>query len=239
MPMISTKSRAARGPLAPSAWALLAWVGAMMAPALALAAPAVQVTAASKGPTGAQIAFYIFAGISLFGAVMTITRRNPVKAALFLVLTLISTAGLYLALHATFLAAMQVLVYAGAIMVLFLFFVMSVGQPETHKVDLFRGWPVKVVGLAAIGALLWRVAMVFGDAKLFAAPVKVAATYGDVTSMGKLLFTKYLFPFEAISVLLLVAIVGSVMISRRAVSPPSQDMSTAKEPPADGIGGAR
>ncbi|PIE19457.1 MAG: NADH-quinone oxidoreductase subunit J [Proteobacteria bacterium] len=200
-------------------WALLAVIGAPLLvwsvlgwPSLALAAP-VASTAPTKGG-GALVAFYIFGALTLFGAIMTVTRRNAVSAALFLVLTLFCTAGIYLSLHATFLAAIQVLVYAGAIMVLFIFVVMSVGKPEDQDVQLMRGWPVKALGIIAIGALVWRVAGVVGDAKLVAMPGKVAERYGAVGSMGKLLFTDYLFPFEAISILLLVAIVGAVMISR-------------------------
>jgi NADH-quinone oxidoreductase subunit J len=165
--------------------------------------------------TGALITFYAFGALALAGAILTITRKNPVSAALFLVLTLVSTGGVYLALHATFLAAIQVLVYAGAIMVLFIFVVMSVGKPDDNeRVSLLTAWPTKLLGLLAIGALVFRIAMVVGQKEL-AGTRAVAANYGSVEQMGRLLFTDYLFPFEAISILLLVAIVGAVMITRR------------------------
>jgi NADH-quinone oxidoreductase subunit J len=208
-------TRAGYGVSVARGWAAFAALMAVLGlPTLALAAPAAA-AATAKGVSGAQVTFYIFAALTLFGAIMTVTRRNAVSAALFLVLTLFCTAGIYLALHATFLAAIQVLVYAGAIMVLFIFVVMSVGKPEEQDMQLMRGWPVKALGILAIAALIWRVAGVVGDAKLIAAPGKVASNYGAVESMGKLLFTDYLFPFEALSVLLLVAIVGAVMVSRR------------------------
>jgi len=186
---------------------------------VSLALPAITF-AAGKTPatkvTGALVTFYIFAALALFGAVMTITRRNPVSAAMFLVLTLLCTAGVYLTLHATFLAAIQVLVYAGAVMVLFIFVVMSVGKIEdAASSQLLRSWPAKVLGLLATGALIWRIAGVLGDPKLIAKSPAVASTYGNVESMGELLFSTYLFPFEAISILLLVAIVGAVMVTRR------------------------
>jgi NADH-quinone oxidoreductase subunit J len=187
---------------------------------VALAAEAAK-NAAKTTTSGAQITFYVFAGLSVFGALMTITRKNPVNAALFLVLTLVSTGGIYLSLHATFLAAIQVLVYAGAIMVLFIFVVMSVGRYEDQSWTSPGGMVSKLLGLAAIGALTWRLINVFlnmGAAK----PVAVAATYGDVRSMGRLLFSDYLFPFEAISILLLVSIVGAVMVTRKPQAEPKQ-----------------
>lgn len=206
---------------------LLPW----LAPAIAAAA------GKPAGPpvSGALITFYAFGALALAGAILTITRKNPVSAALFLVLTLVSTGGLYLALHATFLAAIQVLVYAGAIMVLFIFVVMSVGKPdENERVSLLAAWPTKLLGLVAIGALVFRIAMVVGQKEL-AGTRAVAAKYGSVEQMGRLLFTDYLFPFEAISILLLVAIVGAVMVTRR----PAADPSRAAEAARGEVGGAR
>lgn len=203
----------------PSATRWLFALAAVFAPLLvagaAWAAP--QAAAAAKAPaaSGALWTFYIFGALTIFGAVMTISRRNPVTAALWLVFALFCTGGVYLSLHATFMAAIQVLVYAGAIMVLFMFVVMSVGNTEHQEFGIMRGLFSKVVALVAIGFLAWPLISSLMALK----PVKAAMVsdgYGTVHSMGKVLFAEYLFPFEAISVLLLVAIVGAVIISRRS-----------------------
>lgn len=190
----------------------LAFLFAMLATGAAWAAPA---QAAKSGANGALWTFYIFGALTVFGAVMTISRRNPVTAALWLVFTLFCTGGVYLSLHATFMAAIQVLVYAGAIMVLFMFVVMSVGNTEHQEFGLLRGLSSKIVGLVGIGLLGWRLIAVLMASKPPKAAM-VSDAYGSVGSMGKVLFSDYLFPFEAISVLLLIAIVGAVIVSRRS-----------------------
>ena len=137
--------------------------------------------------------------------------------------TLICTAGLYLVLHATFLAAMQVLVYAGAVMVLFLFVVMIVG-PEGRPRLRFPGDALpKVLGIVALGVIVERLirAAVLAET---VQPDLVGDNFGTVRSVGKLLFQDYLFAFEAVSVLLLVAIVGAVMVTRQ------RDRSTGRRP---------
>jgi NADH-quinone oxidoreductase subunit J len=160
-------------------------------------------------------AFYIIGGLTLLGAVATVTRRNPVVAAMCLVWTLAGSAGIYVLLHATFLAAMQVLVYAGAIMVLFVFVIMSVERPEEEEVGLGRSLGTKLIGLVALGLLCARLIPIVRGSEVRTAQQLVPDAFGTVTSIGKLLFSNYLFPFEAISILLLVAIVGAVVISRR------------------------
>lgn len=160
-------------------------------------------------------AFYIIGGLTVLGAVATITRRNPVVAAMCLVWTLACSAGIYVLLHATFLAAMQVLVYAGAIMVLFVFVIMSVERPEEEEVGLGRALGTKLIGFVAVGLLCARMIPIVRGPEIRTAPQLVPDAFGTVTSVGKLLFSNYLFPFEAISILLLIAIVGAVVISRR------------------------
>ena len=150
----------------------------------------------------------------------TITRRNPVVAAICLVGTLAGTAGIYVLLHATFIAAMQVLVYAGAIMVLFVFVVMSVEHPEREELGLTRDIGTKAVGIAAIVLILVRLVPAIMGPEVTRAPALVPPEFGTVESIGNLLFrTNFLFPFEAISILLLVAIVGAVAVSRRGLPP--------------------
>ena len=160
------------------------------------------------------IAFYIIGGLTVLGAVATITRRNPVVAAVCLVATLVTSAGLYLLLHASFLAVMQILVYAGAIMVLFTFVIMAVERPEQEETGIMISSGTKAVGVLATLFLFFRVLTVIMGPEI-KKPVAVAETFGDVRHLGALFFNQYLLPFEAISVLLLTAIVGAVVVSRR------------------------
>ena len=176
----------------------------------------------AKGATGAGAdglvwGFRILAGLTLVGALGTVLCRNPVVASLALVATLFCVGGLFLLLHASFLAAIQILVYAGAVMVLFVFVVMSVGHPEREELGLTRGFLSKAVGLFAIAVLLSRLLPMLKASPLPQGTRLVADSFGDVRSVGQLLFDGYLFPFEALSLLLLAAIVGAVMVSRRAV----------------------
>ena len=166
--------------------------------------------------------FRAFAVVALGSAVAMVFSRNPVVAALFLVVTLFCTGGIYLTLHATFLAAIQVLVYAGAIMVLFIFVVMSVGHPEHEELGLTKGLLSKAMAIVAAAILFFRVAPMLKNA-VVQDPAPVGESFGTVTYVGKLLFSEYLFPFEAISLLLLVAIVGAVMITRRRPRPVSAE----------------
>lgn len=162
-----------------------------------------------------DVLFYIFAALTLgFGFLVVANpfSRNPVTSAMFLVLTIVSLAGLFVLLHAFFLAAVQILVYAGAVMVLFLFVIMLLDVREEER-RRFRLLGLAGGGAVAVGlALLLRAAVhdlprVAGAAS---APVE-----GDTASLGRLLFTGYLLPFEILSVLLLVAMVGVVLLSRK------------------------
>lgn len=179
-------------------------------------------TVSGTGNSGTQIpagmlwSFGILAGLTVLGSVATVTRRNPVTAVMCLIGTLFSSAGIFLLLHATFMAAIQVLVYAGAIMVLFIMVVMAVEQPDKEEFGIWRTPISKAVGIVAIGFFIFRIVMIFKDADL-KHPGIVPEHFGDVTSMGRLLFSNYLFPFEVISILLLAAILGAVAVSRRRV----------------------
>jgi NADH-quinone oxidoreductase subunit J len=171
--------------------------------------------AAASGYTasaGQQILFYVMAAWVAIFALVTITRRNPVTAVMSLVATFFGLAAIYASLDAHFLAVLQVLVYAGAIMVLFIFVVMILNREEVAPLALR---PMRLLGVAAAAYLLAVFANVVavGTPALDAPPV-VADTYGTVESIGGLLFREFLYPFEAISLLLLVAIVGGVVVSR-------------------------
>src|SRR6187402_2167571 len=158
------------------------------------------------------ILFYVFAALTLiFGALVVANprSRNPVTSAMFLVLTIISMAGLFVLLHAFFLAAVQVLVYAGAVMVLFLFVIMllNLKEEERRRVKVF--WVV--AGVLCVVAILGLFAASLASVRL---PGERNPTLeGATVPLGKLLFTQYLLPFEIVSILLLVAIVGVVLLS--------------------------
>lgn len=159
-----------------------------------------------------QIAFWILAACVIGGALFTMTRRNPVTAVMSLVGTFFALAATYATLSAHFLAVIQVLVYAGAIMVLFIFVVMILNREEVAPVAL-RGLGARILGVVAGLYLVFVFARVVHLG--ISAPVPVPSeTFGTVASIGDLLFRDFLYPFEAISLLLLVAVVGGVVISR-------------------------
>jgi NADH-quinone oxidoreductase subunit J len=148
-------------------------------------------------------------------SVMVIVHRNPVNSALFLVLAFCSLAGIYLLLHAEFVAMVQVIVYAGAIMVLFLFVVMylNLKRDVEHGVHLALrravGW---ILGALLLGETVW-----FFGSRWAAGPLSPAnplAPAGNTEAIGRELYTRYLFPFEITSIVLLVAMVGAVVIAK-------------------------
>ena len=137
--------------------------------------------------------------------------RNPVTSAMFLVLTIISMAGLFVLLHAFFLAAVQILVYAGAVIVLFLFVIMllDLKEEERRKIKLFG----IVAGLVSVGTI----AAIFLK-NLRAMPLNASsapAVEGGTAALGQLLFSQYVLPFEVVSVLLLVAMTGVILLSKK------------------------
>src|SRR6478736_1214925 len=162
-----------------------------------------------------DILFYVLAALTLiFGALVVANpfSRNPITSAMFLVLTIISMAGLFVLLNAFFLAAVQVLVYAGAVMVLFLFVIMllDLKEEERRKVKL-TGLVAGLVSVGAIGAIFVRSLLATNPGKDLPKPTAV----GDTAALGKMLFTNYLLPFEIVSILLLVAMVGVILLSKK------------------------
>jgi NADH-quinone oxidoreductase subunit J len=159
--------------------------------------------------------FYAFAALTLLCGLLVVANpfsRSPVHSALFLVLTIISMAGLFVLLHAFFLAAVQIIVYAGAVMVLFLFVIMLLDLKEEERRKVRKA--SLLGGVLAVGAL----AVLFLRSLLAAAPgVSLAppSVEGGTAALGRLLFTQYLLPFEIVSVLLLVAMVGVILLSKK------------------------
>jgi NADH-quinone oxidoreductase subunit J len=166
-----------------------------------------------------DILFYIFAFLTLVFGFLVIANpfsRNPVTSAMFLVLTIVSLAGLFTLLHAFFLAAVQVLVYAGAVMVLFLFVIMLLDLKAEER----RRFKILAVigGLTSASAiLLLFLRQLFLRSRLDAplGAVDAPSLEGGTLALGRLLFTQYVLPFEIVSVLLLVAMVGVVLLSKK------------------------
>jgi NADH-quinone oxidoreductase subunit J len=167
---------------------------------------------------GTALAFWLFAFLAVGGAILTITRRNAVSAVMFLVATFFAISAVYAMLFAHFMAAIQVLVYAGAIMVLFVFVVMILNKEEEEPWAL-RGWFGKSLAGGALVYFLLRIVQVLWTASSHAVlaekPWRMGEfiEFGTTKAVGKQLFTSYLFPFEAISIALLIAIVGAVVLA--------------------------
>jgi NADH-quinone oxidoreductase subunit J len=161
-----------------------------------------------------DILFYVFAFMALVCAFLVVANPfslNPVTSAMFLVLTIFWLAGLFVLLHAFFLAAVQILVYAGAVMVLFLFVIMllDLRAEEKRRVRTFS----LVGGIVAVGALIGVFLRAMSVSPLLAESTPTLE--GATRPLGELLFTRYLLPFEIVSVLLLVAMVGVILLSKR------------------------
>jgi len=165
-----------------------------------------------------ELIFYAFSLVLIFAAVAVITVRNPVYAVLFLVLAFFSAAGIWMLLEAEFLAIILIVVYVGAVMVLFLFVVMML---DINLVPFKEGF-IRYLPVAALVALAMAVELLmvlwskgrFG-AEMFPAPMPNAADYSNTRELGELLYTNYLLPFEIAGVVLLVAIIAAVALTLR------------------------
>jgi NADH-quinone oxidoreductase subunit J len=166
------------------------------------------------------IFFYVFAVMVLGGGILTITRRNAVHSAMFLIVSLMGVAGLYLLQQAEFLFAVQIVLYIGGIMVLFLFVIMLVNLDQAAKEKQFNGqWGIALVCVALVGAqvsyFLWKGGAAFRIAQPNTAPAP--AGFGNTEMLADVLFSEYLLPFEIASILLLVAVVGSVVMAKKRI----------------------
>jgi len=161
------------------------------------------------------IIFYVFAALIVFAALRVITARNPVHAVLYLVLAFISSAGIWLLLEAEFLAITLVLVYVGAVMVLFLFVVMMLDINLVRLREGFWRWLPFGAALAGLMALemIWVLGSKSTSKGLIAA--KHTADYSNTKELGRLLYTDYVYPFEIAAVILLVAMVAAIALTLR------------------------
>ncbi|HEX9252699.1 MAG TPA: NADH-quinone oxidoreductase subunit J [Ignavibacteriaceae bacterium] len=164
-----------------------------------------------------SILFFVFGFIAAVTAVILITRSNPVISALFLVLNFASLAGLYLTLNAQFIAVTQIIVYAGAIMVLFLFVLMLL-RPENEKKFLELNPKIKIFALSVAFILFAQLAYII----FFAEPSKnispnlaKSVESGTIEAIGRQLFTNYIVPFEAAGFLLLAATIGALVLAKK------------------------
>ena len=161
------------------------------------------------------ILFYIFASLSVVSALLVISFRNTLSSAIALVVTLFGLACLFVMLEAHFLAAMQVLVYAGAVMVLFVFVIMLLNLGRNDLLKLKMSFS-SVLGILLGAFLAVSLVLRLGSLSSPFPPLSsgTETSYGTVAGVGQLLFTEYLIPFELTSVLLLVAIVGAVVLTK-------------------------
>ncbi|HET6929900.1 MAG TPA: NADH-quinone oxidoreductase subunit J [Candidatus Acidoferrum sp.] len=164
--------------------------------------------------SGFLVIFFLLAGLAVFGAVALILQSHPIHSALSLILVMVSLAGLYLLMGAEFIAAVQIIVYGGAVMVLFIFVIMLLNagveeRTNISKMATFGGIPL---ALALGGIIAAAVARSTGHL-----PV-TTATEGALTStrdLSKLLFSEFVYPFELTSFLILVAILGAIVLAQR------------------------
>jgi NADH-quinone oxidoreductase subunit J len=169
------------------------------------------------------IVFYLFAGLTILASVLVIGQRNPMYSVLLLIASFGGLSGLYILLDAPFVAVIQIIVYAGAIMVLFLFVVMLLNAPKEDAATWDRTHPLRHPAVTRFGALLALLLIVqlswaLMRASELSAPVAGrgdAAALSSVRELGRVLFERHTFAFEATSILILVAMVGAVVLARR------------------------
>jgi len=159
------------------------------------------------------VLFILFGAIAVCGAIMVVTRKHPMASALYLILTLFAVAALFVLRQAHFLAAVQVIVYAGAVVVLFVFVIMLINVPE-NRLPVERATTMRVMGVLAAGFFILESAVL---ARRYSMPTGPAAEVGTVETVGRALFTDYLLAFEITSVLLLAAVIGAIALAKRKI----------------------
>jgi len=167
-------------------------------------------------PVATPFFFYFLSAAAIISGLLVITRKNPVHSALSLIVTLLSLAGLYLMLYAPFVAGVQIILYAGGIMVLFLFVIMLVNLERSMKEEQFnKQWLVGTIAAVALGGLFIVVYMK-GKA-LFPTKLLPLPEGQNTQQVAVLLYRDYVFSFEIASLLLLVAIIGAVVMAKKRI----------------------
>lgn len=158
--------------------------------------------------------FYLFSAVTLFSAVAVVTVRNPIYSALFLILAFFSSAATWVLLEAEFLGVVLVLVYVGAVMVLFLFVIMMLDiQIDTLKEGFIRYLPVGV--LVAVAVAVEMILVVKSDVFKVDIPAPIPLNVDNTKALGEVLYTEYVFPFEVAAVILVVAIIAAIVLTMR------------------------
>ena len=170
-----------------------------------------------------RIVFYLLAGLAVVASALVIGQRNPMYSVLLLIASFAALAGLYIQLDAPFVAVAQIIIYAGAIMVLFLFVVMLLNAPQEDAAEWDRTHPLRRPGIARFGAMLagllvvqlaWAL-MRISELDTPVAGQADAVRVSSVRELGRVLFERHAFAFEATSILILVAMVGAVVLARK------------------------
>jgi len=192
-------------------------------------------------PSLGQIVFLNSAGLGILASVMMVTRKNAVHSALWLILVFFNLAIMYVMLGAEFLAALQVLVYTGAILVLFLFVIMLLGLREgpklsgLHQAQVWAAWPVGLLLAVELALIILfssqphqaAVGDTVGGTTFVYSTTEVARLGGNVQALGQTLYTQFLFPFEVASLILLLAVIGSIVLARKEEPADVEDMHTS------------
>jgi NADH-quinone oxidoreductase subunit J len=168
-----------------------------------------------------QLLFYVFGTVAVIGSVLVVAQRNPIYSVLALIMAFFGLAGLYVNLEAPFVAVVQIIIYAGAIMVLFLFVVMLLNVPREDAAEWDRSHPLYRPAAVRLGAVLavlmaaelgWALSRLPGGA---AGVGEQAVAVSAVRDLGRVLFTDYMFAFEVTSILIIAAMVGAVLLARK------------------------
>ncbi|RJQ38325.1 MAG: NADH-ubiquinone/plastoquinone oxidoreductase chain 6 [Nitrospiraceae bacterium] len=163
-----------------------------------------------------ELFFGYFAAVIVFLSVIVITRRNPVHSVMWMLLLFFHIAGLYLFLNAEFIAAIQIIVYAGAILVLFLFVLLLLNLREELRAKRFVGaWPAGLFVTSALLVIILSVLKSFVPGPAGKYSIEFIKQETHTKALGKLLYTDFLFPFEIASLVLLVAIIGAMVLAKR------------------------
>jgi NADH-quinone oxidoreductase subunit J len=169
------------------------------------------------------ILFYAFAAVAVLGSLFVIVQRNPIYSVLAIIAAFFGLSGLYVLLEAPFVAIVQIIIYAGAIMVLFLFVVMLLNVPREDAAEwdrahpLYRPWPRRIGAVLAVmlvGQLGWALSRTPGISDAIGSQ---GPGISDVGELGRVLFTDYMFAFEVTSILIIAAMVGAVILARKQV----------------------
>jgi NADH-quinone oxidoreductase subunit J len=167
-------------------------------------------------PVATPFFFYLLAGIMLIGGILVITRKNPVHSALALIVTLLAQASIYLMLYAPFVAGVQIILYAGGIMVLFLFVIMLVSIDRSVRERQFNSqWVVGLITATALGGLF--IAVYTKGKNIFPEHALPIVENDNTQKIATMLYGQYMFAFEIASLLLLVAIIGAVVMAKKKI----------------------